>query len=99
MYSLVLPDGFVESKILPAVASLFSEKMFVSWLRMLLDIFPMVGKIVGDKLASEIVEKIIRRIGEAYYNVLERYCEEPDLAPESFEEIFKEQVEKICQSN
>lgn len=59
----------------------------------------MVGKIVGDKLASEIVEKIIRRIGEAYYNVLERYCEEPDLAPESFEEMFKEQVEKICQSN
>jgi hypothetical protein len=40
---------------------------------MLLDIFPMVGKIVGDKLASEIVEKIIRRIGEAYYNVWERY--------------------------
>lgn len=74
-------------------------KMFVSWLRMLLDIFPMVGKIVGDKLASEIVEKMIRRIGEAYYNVLERYCEEPDLAPESFEEIFKEQIEKICQSN
>lgn len=89
----------MESKILPAVASLFSEKMFVSWLRLLLAPIPMVGKIVGDKLASEIVEKIIRRIGEAYYNVLERYCEEPDLVPESFEEIFKEQIEKICQSN